>query len=108
MRNSNACPRGDRLQRDGELLAVGDAELLAHEVDAGRLLGDRVLDLQPGVDLEERDRAVLPDEELDGAGVGVAGLRADPSGGVVQGRPLLVGEVRRGRFLDELLVPALK
>ena len=36
-----------------ERLAVGDAELLAHEVDAGDLLGDRVLDLEPGVDLEE-------------------------------------------------------
>ena len=36
-----------------ERLAVGDAELLAHEVDAGDLLGDGVLDLQAGVDLEE-------------------------------------------------------
>jgi hypothetical protein len=37
------------------LLALGDAELLAHQVDAGDLLGDRVLDLQAGVDLEEGD-----------------------------------------------------
>ena len=41
-----------------ERLAVGDAEHLADEVDAGDLLGDRVLDLQAGVDLEEGDRAV--------------------------------------------------
>ena len=60
-----------------ELLAVGDPEHLAHEVDAGDLLGDRVLDLQPGVDLEERDRAVLSDEELAGAGADVAGLAQD-------------------------------
>ncbi len=30
-----------------------DAELLAHQVDAGDLFGDRVLDLQAGVHLEE-------------------------------------------------------
>ena len=38
--------------------ALGDAELLAHQVDAGDLLGDRVLHLQAGVDLEEGDGAV--------------------------------------------------
>ena len=59
-----------------ERLAVGDAELLAHQVDAGDLLGDRVLDLQAGVDLEERDGAVAADEELAGAGADVAGLAA--------------------------------
>ena len=41
-----------------ELLAVGDAEHLADQVDAGDLLGDRVLDLEAGVDLQEGDRAV--------------------------------------------------
>jgi hypothetical protein len=61
-----------------ELLAVGDAELLADQVDAGDLLGDRVLDLQAGVDLEEGDRAVLADEELAGAGTDVAGLLQMP------------------------------
>jgi hypothetical protein len=59
-----------------EFLAVGDAEHLADQVDAGDLLGDRVLDLEAGVDLEEGDRAVLADEELDGAGADVAGLLA--------------------------------
>ena len=54
--------------------ALGNAELLAHEVDPGDLLGDRVLDLQAGVDLEERDRAVLADQELAGACADVADL----------------------------------
>src|SRR3712207_8863424 len=40
--------RGD-LQRQ----ALGDAELLAHQVQAAGLLGHRVLDLQARVDLEE-------------------------------------------------------
>ena len=73
IRNSIECARR-RGVGVAERLAVGDAELLAHQVDAGDLLGDRVLDLQAGVDLEEGDRAVLADEELAGAGADVAGL----------------------------------
>ena len=91
-----------------ERLAVGDAELLADQVDAGDLLGDRVLDLQAGVDLEEGDRAVGPDQELARAGADVAGLRADRLGRAVDLGPLLVGEERRRRLLDELLVAALQ
>ena len=51
-----------------ERLARGDAELLAHQVDAGDRLGDRVLDLEPGVHLEEEELAGgVVDEELDRA-----------------------------------------
>ena len=50
--------------------AGGDVQLQLDEVEPGRQLGDRVLDLQAGVDLEERE-ALLGRlvEELDGAGV---------------------------------------
>ena len=78
-----------------ERLALGDAELLAHQVDAGDLLGDRVLDLQAGVDLEERDRAVLADEELAGAGADVAGLLEDRLGRLVAARSFC-SSVRNG------------
>ena len=44
----------------------------------------RVLDLEPGVDLEEGDRAVLADQELAGAGADVAGLAQDRLGGLVE------------------------
>ena len=91
-----------------ELLAGGDAEHLAHQVDAGDLLGDRVLDLEPGVDLEEGDRAVLADEELARAGADVARLVEDRLGRRVDALDLLVGQERRGRLLDELLVAALQ
>lgn len=64
-----------------EFLAVGDAEHLADQVDAGDFLGDRVLDLEAGVDLQEGDRAVHADEELHGAGADVAGLLQDGLGG---------------------------
>ena len=55
-------------------LAGGDAQLLLDEVEAGDQLGDRVLDLQPGVHLHEERLVggVAGDDELDRAGAGVA------------------------------------
>ena len=91
-----------------ERLALGDAEHLPDQVDAGDLLADRVLDLQPGVDLEEADRAVLPDEELAGTRAGVARPPQDVLGGPVEGLGLRHGQERRRRLLDQLLVPALQ
>jgi hypothetical protein len=88
--------------------ARGDAELLAHQVDARDLLGDRVLDLEARVHLEEGDRAVLRHEELARAGADVADLPEDRLGRGVELRVLLVGEERRGRLLHELLVAALQ
>ena len=108
MRNSNEWPRGRRVLGDVERLAVGDLELLQHQVDARGLLGDRVLDLQAGVHLEEGDQAVLADQVLDGACAVVAGLLADALGGLVDLLALRVGEERRGRLLDELLEAALQ
>ena len=56
-------------------LAGGDPELELDEVEAAvrRQLGDRVLDLEAGVHLQEVDLAgVRVEQELHGAGVGVA------------------------------------
>src|SRR5690606_41885654 len=64
---------GDGVLAVAERLAGSDADLLAHQVDAGDRLGDRVLDLQPGVHLEEEELAGgVVDEELDRAGRPVA------------------------------------
>ena len=74
MRTSMACPRrcaSTSSWRHRQRLAGGDADLPLDEVDAGDHLGDRVLDLQAGVHLEEEELAVLVDE-LDRAGVVVA------------------------------------
>ncbi len=54
-----AAPRSNS-PRDGggsgvEAAAVGDVQLQLDEVEAGGLLGDRMLDLQPGVHLEEEE-----------------------------------------------------
>ena len=50
-----------------------DAELLPDDVDAGDELGDAVLDLEPGVDLEEPEPAVRVEQELRGRGVAQPG-----------------------------------
>ena len=57
---------------DVEPLAARDPDLPADQIEAGHHLGDRMLDLQPRVHLEEVEAAVFVEEELDGAGVGVA------------------------------------
>ncbi len=63
-----------------ESSAAGDENLQLHQIDAGGGLGDRVLDLQPGVDLQEReDLLIRLVEELDGAGAAVS-RRADKFG----------------------------
>ena len=98
----------DRRVVVAELLAGRDAEHLADQVDAGDLLGDAVLDLEAGVDLEEGDGAVPGDEELAGAGADVPRLAQDRLAGLVEAADLVVGEERRGRLLDQLLVAALE
>ena len=101
-------PRGAGSSVMSSLSAVGDPELLADQVDAGGLLGHRVLHLQPGVHLEERDQAVLADQVLDGAGAVVMRLLADALGRLVDLLALCVGEERSRGLLDQLLEAALQ
>ncbi len=63
--------------------ALGDADLRLHDVDAGRALRDRVLDLDARVDLDEVELAgvgVL--QELHRAGVEVIRRPADGKRGL--------------------------
>ena len=76
--------KADVLLRVAEPAAAGDADLLAHQVDAAHHLGDRVLDLQAGVHLDEGELAVLV-EELERAGVAVAEAREGRGGGGADG-----------------------
>ena len=91
-----------------EAPAAGDVDLELHEVEAGRHLGHRVLDLETRVDLEERERhALRVEEELDRPGVAVAGGPRDPERRGAQ-VPVDVGrQGGRGRLLQHLLVPPL-
>ena len=88
-RASMACPDSAGLLAV-ELPAVRHVQLEPDQVDAGGQLGDRVLDLQPGVDLEEGEpllaRVV---EELDGRRAAVADRQRQPLGRRLQLRGLL-------------------
>ena len=91
---------------DRQLFAARDADLLLHDVDAGDHLGDRVLDLHARVHLDEVELAVLV-QELEGAGAFVADLAARLGAALADAQPRARIDVRRGRFLDDFLVPAL-
>ena len=103
----------DRVPELGRLLPL-EAAALRHvdlgldEVDAGGGLGDRVLDLQAGVDLEEGEGPLAGVvEELDGPRADVPHGQGEPLGRVLDLLGLLRAEQRRGRLLDDLLVAAL-
>ncbi|MDQ1105945.1 hypothetical protein QE405_003229 [Nocardioides zeae] len=88
---------------------LGDGDLRLHEVDAEDLLGDGVLDLEPGVHLEEEEllgRRVH--EELDGAGAAVVDRVRRAAGGLVERPPGLLAQAGGRRLLDDLLVAALQ
>ena len=91
-----------------EHAALGDAELLTDKIDSRDLLGNRMLDLQSRVDLEERHGAVACDEELAGARPDVPDLPHDRLRGAVQFGVLCIGEEGRGCLFHELLVSALQ
>ena len=79
---------------NGQLLAGGVADALAHDVDAGGHLGDAVLDLHAGVHLEEEVLAVL-EQALDRAGADVVHRRGGVGGDLAD--PLAHLLVDRGR-----------
>ena len=97
--------------REPERFAHGQHDLVAHQVDPRHLLGDRVLDLDAFVHLQEIVVPLLIHDELDGAGVGVVGLFGDADGRLAHLLAQLLelgfsisGE---GHLLDHLLVAAL-
>ena len=97
----------DVLLRERERLAERDEHLLAHEVEPGDHLGDRVLHLDARVHLHEEVLAVLGEQTLDRSGGDVAGgargVDADAADACAQ---LLVDGGRR-RLFDELLMSPL-
>ena len=67
-----------------------------------------MFDLDPGIDLDEIELELAVDQELDGAGVGVAGGLDKSDCGLADVLADRVGQVRRWSFLDKLLVPSLQ
>ena len=108
-RASIACPATRTLGLlDVQRLARGDPQLVGHQVAPRDRLGDRVLDLQPGIHLEEVEVARVVEQEFDRAGALVADGRAPRSAQPSPIRSRSAGiDGRRRRLLDDLLVPSL-
>ena len=106
-------PRLDRvpgLARPGPLQAAArrHVQLQPDQVRPGGQLGDRVLDLEPRVDLQEgKPLLARVIEELDGRRAPVADGQRQPLRRRLQLRGLLRGQHRRSRLLDDLLVAPL-
>ena len=108
MRHSMAQPsrRTSRL-RERQLLAGGDADHQLDQVEPGDALGHRVLDLQPGVHLEEVEALVLADHELHRAGALVVHRPGERHRLLAHRLARRVADEGRRRLLDHLLVAAL-
>jgi len=94
--------------RPREPRALGDLDLPADEVEAGAPFGDRMLDLEAGVHLQEVEGAgIAVDEELAGAGADVVDGERRLDRHVSHLPAQFRGDDRRRRLLDHLLVAPL-
>ena len=95
----------------GDRRSLRGSELGLDQVDAGDLLGDRVLDLQTRVGLEEVEAVIgavrRVEQELKRAQGRVADVASYADGGLDDGLAGCGLEVRGRRDLDDLLEPAL-
>ena len=98
----------DRILRERQRLAGGDAQLPFDQVQAGHQFRHRMLDLQARVDLHEIEAAVRRDDEFHGAGIGIVDRARGLHGGGAHRGAQLRRQERRGRFLEHLLVAALR
>ena len=106
-RASTACPFSGGFG-PFEPAAGRDVQLRLDQVEVRRHLGDRVLDLEAGVDLEEGERPLARVvEELDRPGADVPDGDRQPLGGRLELLGLARVEQRRRRLLDHLLVAPL-
>src|SRR5436309_5025218 len=97
--------RADLQTREGA--TQRDLDLQGDHVEPRHHLGDGVLDLDPGVHLEEVEGAVFVEDAFHRSGVEVAGFlrEGDRRLGEPLAKPFV--ELRRRRLLDQLLVASL-
>ena len=96
-----------RRRQPRQILAPGEAELQAHQVEARDHLRRRVLHLDARVHLQEVERAVRRQDELDRAGAAVTLPLHQGQRGVRHARPQRRVHRRGRRLLDDLLKAAL-
>ena len=94
--------------RGGQRLAGGDEQLQLHEIEPGDHLGDRVFHLQAGVHLQEGERAVGGEQQLDGAGAAVPHGARRVGGCAAHAFAQVVVDGGGGGLFDDLLVTALQ
>ena len=100
--------RGHAAVRIADTRALGDAYLRPNDVDSRYSLGHRVLHLHAWIHLDEVELAgVRILQKLDRARVEIAHCPTDLQRLLTQRTTLLVGEKRRRRTLDDLLVAPL-
>ena len=87
--------------------AIGDADLFAHEIDAGDHLGDRVLNLQTRVHFDEIEFAVFV-KILNRADAEIAELLDRIGRDLADARALVRVQSWRRRFFEHFLVAALQ
>ena len=75
--------------------ALGDSDLALNEIEARDRFGDRVLDLDAAVQLEEEEVVAL-DDELDGSGAAVADRPPERDRCLVERRAECGGETGAG------------
>ncbi len=97
----------DRILCDSQRFAGRDPQLVGDQVTPGDRLGDRVLDLEAGVHLEEVERKVIGQQELDRPGAHVARRAGHPQRRLPERRPTLGVHRRAGRLLHDLLLAPL-
>ena len=93
--------------REGKLLPRRDADHLFDQVEPGHFLGHRMLDLEPGVHLEEVERAIRRDDQLDRPRAIISHRRGEGDRLLAHRLAHFGRDERRRRFLDDLLVAAL-
>ena len=89
--------------------SLGDQQLAFHDVDAGHLLGDRVLDLNSRIDFDEIEVVcVAVDQKLDRPGVFILHGLSYAQRRIADLIPQAGIEIGGGGDFDDLLVPALQ
>ncbi len=88
--------------------ALGDGDLLGDQVDSRHRFGDRMLDLNACIHLQEIEGVALAiDQKFNGAGAAIRQPLRKADRGCMQARAQGLRQTGRGRFLDELLIAAL-
>src|SRR5262249_54070386 len=93
--------------RERQAFTSGNAKHEFDDVDASHHLGDGMLDLEAGIDLEKIVR-VAGHDEFDRADPAVIQPFSEADGIVEHPLPQPVGQVRGRRLLDQFLVAALQ